>query len=105
MIVVVEGVEPALVVIVVALLDGLGEGVLRQVKHVAAVFVVHRQLRPGSSFSRFSRIEGLTLLVRSQVVNNVDGLIVIRGGDFPPLEARIRQTDSKQLFASHCLPF
>ena len=93
---VVEGVEPAFVVIVVALFDGLREGVLRQVKYVAAVFVVHRQLRPGRSFGRFRRIQGLTLLIRSQVVENVDGLVVVGRGDFPSFETRIRQTDSEQ---------
>ena len=98
MVVVVEGVEPALVVIVVTLFDGLREGVLGEVKYVAAVFVVHRQFRTGGSFGRFRGVQGLTLLIRPQMVQNVDGLVVVRGGDFPSFETRIRQTDPKQFF-------
>ena len=104
MVVVVQGVEPALAVCVVALFDGFLKGVFTEIQEVSAVLVVDRHLIPARPLCRLGWVYGVPTVVRSHLVKYVDSLVVPRRRDLPPLEARIRQADPEELPPARITP-
>ena len=99
LVVVVEGVDPALAHVVAPLLQGFSEGALAQVRGVAAVAELDRHLlarRPLSGRRRVaSRTSPHLPLVRP--VQQVDAVQVARGRQLPILEVLVRHADAVEL--------